>query len=177
MGHFLQGAAARLGLHEKVRFQCGSALDLPFNDETFDLVWMQNASMNIPDKERLYSEVRRVLRPKGRLTSQDVLAGPAAPLHFPVPWADDPSVSSMITTDEFQQLLRALGFKEVVWNDVTKLAIQVQRERLAAASTAGPAPLGLGVLVNLDLGKKVSNMLLNYEEGRAVVVTSVFERG
>ena len=42
---------ARLGLDDKVRFRCGNALDLPFDDATFDLVWMQNSSMNIPEKK------------------------------------------------------------------------------------------------------------------------------
>ena len=34
---------ARVGLDEKVRFHCGSALDMPFEDGSFDLVWMQNS--------------------------------------------------------------------------------------------------------------------------------------
>jgi len=167
---------ARVGLDDKVRFQCGSALDLPFDDESFDLVWMQNSSMNIPDKEKLYSEVRRVLRPKGRLATQDVLSGPVTPLHYPVPWADDPSLSSMITAHEFQHLLSRLGFKELVWKDVTELGVKVQRERLATASTEEPAPLGQAIIVRTDLGTNMSNMLRNAEEGRTVIVTSVFQR-
>ena len=132
--------------------------------------------MNIPDKERLYSEVRRVLRLNGRLASQDVLCGPVAPLHYPVMWADDPSVSFMILADEFQQLLGKMGFRPVAWNDVTELAVKVQRERLAAAVAAGPAPLGQGVMVSSGLSTKSANALRNNEEGRTVVITSVFER-
>lgn len=168
---------ARLGLTDKVRFQCGNALDLPFDDEAFDLVWMQNSSMNIPDKDRLYSEVRRVLRPKGRLATQDVLSGLIAPLHYPVMWADNPSVNSMITAIELQHLLTSLGFKEVAWHDVTELTIKVQRDRMAAMEAEQPAPLGLGVIVSADLSTKGTNALRNNEEGRTVVVTSVFERG
>jgi len=167
---------ARLGLEDKVRFQCGSALDLPFEDESFDLVWMQNASMNIPDKEKLYSEVHRVLRPNGRLATQDVLSGPLAPLHYPVPWAEEPSLSSMITPQELQEILNGLGFKQVVWNDVTALGLKVQRERLAAAAAAEPAPLSQGVITNTDMSKNMANMLRNSEEGRAVVITSVYDR-
>ncbi len=167
---------ARLGLDDKVRFQCGSALDLPFDDESFDLVWMQNSSMNIPDKERLYSEVRRVLRPEGRLATQDVLSGPVTPLHYPVPWAEYPSLSSMITPQRFKGILSGLGFTEVVWKDVTELGVKVQRERLAAASIEAPAPLGMGLITRTDMSKNLSNMLRNSEEGRTVIVTSVFQR-
>ena len=167
---------ARLGLEDKVRFQCGSALELPFDDSSFDLVWMQNSSMNIPDKPKLYSEVRRVLRPNGRLASQDVLIGTVTPLHFPVPWADDPSINSMTTESELRQLLGTSGFTEVVWNDVTELGVRVQRERLAAATTAGPAPLSIGILMKTDVAEKFANVLRNAEEGRVIVVTSVFQR-
>ena len=167
---------ARVGLDDKVRFRCCSALDLPFDDESFDLVWMQNSSMNIPDKERLYSEVRRVLRPNGRLATQDVLSGPVTPLHYPMPWAEDPSLSYMISAQDFQNLLGSLGFKEVAWNDVTALGVKVQRERLATASTEAPVPLGQGVIVSTDMRKNMSNSLRNAEEGRTVVITSVFQR-
>ncbi len=167
---------ARVGLDDKVRFHCGSALEMPFDDESFDLVWMQNASMNIPDKEKLYSEVRRVLRPNGRLATQDVLSGTVTPLHYPVPWAEEPSLSSMVTPQQLQEILSGLGFKQVVWNDVTELGLKVQRERLAAASTAEPTPLSQGLIHKTDMGKTMANMVRNSEEGRTIVITSVFQR-
>ncbi len=167
---------ARVGLDDKVRFHCGSALEMPFDDESFDLVWMQNASMNIPDKEKLYSEVRRVLRPNGRLATQDVLSGTVTPLHYPVPWADEALLSSVITPQQLQEILSGLGFKQVVWNDVTALGLKVQRERLAAASTAEPTPLSQGAIVKTDMSKTLANMVRNSEEGRTVVITSVFQR-
>ena len=165
----------RLGLGAKVRFQCGSALELPFGDEAFDVVWMQNSSMNIPDKEKLYSQVRRVLRPNGRLATQDVFSG-VEPLHYPVPWATDSSLSSMIAAKEFQTLLRRLGFRELAWKDVTDLGTKIQRERLAAASTESPMPLGLGLVMSQDLRETMANNIRNSAEGRTLTVTSVFER-
>ncbi len=165
---------ARVGLDEKVRFHCGSALDMPFEDGSFDLVWMQNSSMNIPDKEELYSEVRRVLRPGGKLATQDVLSGPVTPLHYPVPWAGDESLSFMISAPDFQELLGSLGFKELAWNDVTALGVKVRAEQQAAASANSPDPLGQGFLMAKDQPTKAANMQLNHAEGRAVVVTSVF---
>ena len=50
-------------LTEKVSYRQGNALDLPFGDMSFDVAWSQNASMNIADRERLYSEMYRVLKP------------------------------------------------------------------------------------------------------------------
>ena len=79
-------------LTDRVSFVCGNALAMPFPDGSFDVVWTQHASMNIPDKPRLYSEVARVVRRGGRFALFDVLAGPHQPIHFPVPWASDQSL-------------------------------------------------------------------------------------
>ena len=35
---------------------------MPFDNNSFDVVWTQHASMNIADKSRLYSEMYRVLK-------------------------------------------------------------------------------------------------------------------
>lgn len=107
----------RLGLDDKVTIQQGSALDMPFDDESFDAVWMQHMAMNIADKDHLYSEVRRVLRPGGYLLLHEILAGSAAPPYFPVPWASEPSISHLIAPTELRQLLAASGFKELNWLD------------------------------------------------------------
>ena len=48
-----QALTERLGLQDAVQFFVGSGLDMPFGNECFDVVWTQNASMNIPDKARL----------------------------------------------------------------------------------------------------------------------------
>ena len=45
---------------------------------SFDVVWSQNAAMNIADRDRLYGEMHRVLKPGGQLALQEVAAGRAA---------------------------------------------------------------------------------------------------
>ena len=48
-----------------VEFQAADALDLPFDDNSFDLVACQFGAMFFPDKVRGHSEARRVLRDGG----------------------------------------------------------------------------------------------------------------
>lgn len=50
-----------------VDFIKGSALNLPFNDAEFDLVWCSNVASFIDDKDRAISEYLRVLKPNGLL--------------------------------------------------------------------------------------------------------------
>ena len=67
------------GLSEKVSFRLGNALDIPFHDETFDVVWGEDAWCYITDKDRLIAEVVRVLKPGGRLAFTDWLQARDAP--------------------------------------------------------------------------------------------------
>src|SRR5262249_10882422 len=77
--------AQRTRLADKVAYRQGNALAMPFADASFDLVWSQNAAMNIADRDRLYGEMYRVLVPAGRLAFQDVAAGPGGGPPFPPP--------------------------------------------------------------------------------------------
>jgi sarcosine/dimethylglycine N-methyltransferase len=89
--------ARRTGLHALVCYQTGDLLALLFADSRFDVVWTQHVVMNIPDRERVYGEFRRVLKPGGKLAFYDVLATDAKPeLHFPVPWSESGQVGAPI---------------------------------------------------------------------------------
>lgn len=56
--------AAALGL-SKVNFQQGDVGNLPFQDETFDLVLSLNGFHAFPDKKSAYNVIFRVLKPGG----------------------------------------------------------------------------------------------------------------
>src|SRR5215813_3523454 len=104
---------AQVGLTHKVKFEHGGALKMPFEDATFDVVWTQFAGMNIQDKGSLYAEIRRVLKPGGRLALHEVMAGARRDLHFPVLWANDPILSFLRPPEQIQELLADNGFHKV----------------------------------------------------------------
>jgi ubiquinone/menaquinone biosynthesis C-methylase UbiE len=164
------------GLGDRVSFRHGSAYEMPFDDAAFDVAWTQHSSMNMEDKERLYAEIRRVLRPGGTLVLHEVMAGPVQPIDFPAPWASDPSISFLRPPEEIRSLLRGLGFAERTWLDTTQQSLEWIRERVAAAAGPTPPPLGPHLLIGQTLGVAFRNMLRNLEEQRLVVVEAVFER-
>ncbi len=50
---------------DRVEFQPADAMDLPFDDNSFDLIVCQFGVMFFPDRPAAFSEARRVLRPGG----------------------------------------------------------------------------------------------------------------
>ncbi len=169
---------ARAHLSDRVRFQQGNALDLPFEDDNFDTVWTQHSSMNIADKERLYAQIHRVLRSGGRLALHEVTAGSSEPLHFPVPWARNLAMSFLQPQDTFRATVTQAGFRELEWNDISNWTIAWFQNRQRAAQNASAVTNGVGLqlLLGPDAGIMARNFARNVQEGRVRVVQAVFER-
>lgn len=55
------------------RLVLGDACDLPWQDESFDVVTVGWGLRNVPDLDKALSEARRVLRPGGRFVSLDMV--------------------------------------------------------------------------------------------------------
>ena len=60
-------------LQRLLRFEHGSATDLPFEDGEFTHVWSQATIYHVPDKEKALQESRRVLAQGGLLVLDDLL--------------------------------------------------------------------------------------------------------
>jgi MPBQ/MSBQ methyltransferase len=165
------------GVHDQVSFLHANALDMPFEDESFHLVWTQQAGMNIEDKDKLYKEAYRVLALGGRLVFQEILRGSVAPLHFPVPWAREASLNFLREPGEVRALLAEVGFREMVWHDVT--AQYLTEYRKAARRNANPAslpPLGLHLILGPEFGTMLQNLVRNFEENRVVLIQSILKK-
>ena len=165
------------GMQDHVSFAHGNALDMPFDDSSFDLVWTQQASMNIEDKSKLYAEANRVLAVGGRLVFQEVLRGPVTPLHFPVPWAREAGLSYLLPPETVHDLLAEAGFREMIWRDVTAQYLGEYRKLAQqTAEPAGPPPLGLHLILGPDAGRMRNNVVRNLEEQRIVLVQCVLKK-
>lgn len=164
----------RVGLADKVSFTHGSALDLPFDDSVFEVVWLQHVTMNIEDKKTLFAEIRRVLKPSGQLVFHEIMAGKGSDLHYPVFWASKASLSHLSVPDKIQELLSEAGFIQEVWKDVTDRSTDWFQTMINRNKTNGPPPLGLGTLVGADAPIKAGNVLKNLKENRLVVIQAIF---
>lgn len=153
----------RVGLGDAIEVRQADALELPFDDAGFDVVWTQHVAMNIADKPALYREFARVLAPAGRLAFLDFVAGPHQPIHFPVPWADQPGRSFLEPADTVHAAVDTAGFTVKQWEDLSAPALAWFSSM--AASPPAPSPLGLHLLVP-DFRTKVANLRRNLDEDR-----------
>lgn len=63
--------AARAGFADRTAFLRADAMNLPFEDASFDAVWAIESFAHFADRPRALHEARRVLRPGGRLVLAD----------------------------------------------------------------------------------------------------------
>jgi SAM-dependent methyltransferase len=161
----------RTGQGGQVSFETASALELPFESGRFDVVLLQHVAMNIADRPRLYREIRRVLKPGGRLATFDVVLTGGEP-HYPVPWARTPATSFLLTEAATRAAIEPAGFRTLAWHDDTEAA----KAWIAQLRASGPPPSpNLGVLMGPDFAELAANLGRNLMEGRIGILTAVFE--
>lgn len=163
----------RCGLSSRVDFLHGDAVELPFDDGFFSVIWSQHSSMNVEDKMKLYAGIHRVLKSRGRYVMHEVFAGARQPVKYPTPWASREELSFLIQPESARELLTAAGLHERKWQDTTVLAADWLAKRLAAQTAPGPQ-LGLHLLMGDLFQEAFPNLLGNLRENRLAVIESVW---
>ncbi len=132
-------------LQSAVEFRQANALELPFDDRTFDLVWTEHVQINIADKHAFYAEIARVLKPGGRLVFHDIFQRSGGELHYPVPWAEERSISALVPVTHLRDIIEGAGLRVVDWLDKSVHSVEWFQDTLAKMHP-GPTSLGLHLL-------------------------------
>jgi ubiquinone/menaquinone biosynthesis C-methylase UbiE len=162
-----------VGLGDRVAFQQGDATDLPFADHYFDAAVSIHAAMNIPNKDRMYAEARRVVKPTGIFAVYDVLQGEGGDVLYPVPWARDPSISYLATPDEMESLLAGAGFEILEIRDSSDESQKWFADLAARLATSGPPPVTFRVFLGDDFPTMARNQVRNLTERRIRTVSYI----
>jgi SAM-dependent methyltransferase len=157
-----------VGLDDRISVRRADVTKLPFADGTFDVAISQHVQMNVADKTRLYSEARRVLADRGRLAVWDITIGDHGELDYPLPWADQPARSHLVTPDELRAVVESAGFAVEHWNDLTDQATALMQAMLAQPAN----PLGLHAFVT-DFQRKAENLTRALADGRLRAIQAV----
>ncbi len=169
--------SAWTSLDDLVHFEVASALDMPFDDGSFDGATQLHVGMNIEDKASLFREVHRVLQPGARFALYDIMKMSDGEITFPVPWASDTSSSFVADLPTYRRDLEVAGFDVMAARNRGAFAAEfftAMRERTASAS--GPPPLGLHVIMGPDASTKVANMIAAITSGTLAPVELICQR-
>ena len=158
-----------IGLSDRVELSHGSALELPYEDESFDIVWTEHVQMHIADKNRFYAEIARVLKPGGRLLFHDIFRGPGGPPLYPTPWAEDESISTLATETEVRSIIEQIGLKLDQWLEKVEESIEFCKMKVAQIASDGPPAMGTHLLMGDNAKDKLQNYLRNLSEDRVSV--------
>ncbi len=162
-------------LDDKASFEAASALSLPFGDGVFDAAITIHVAMNILDRETLYKEIARVMKPGAILCIYDVMKKGEEPISFPMPWAQTAKSSHLVTPEEMVPLLESAGFEIDEVEDRTEQAIEFFNQSQAAAAQ-GPQALGVHIIMGPTAREKLQNVRQNVEAGRIAPVLMVVRR-
>ena len=165
-----------VGLNHKTKFLQADALDLPFESESFDVVWTQHVQMNISDKAKFYSEIERVLTNNGTFIYYDIFRKDKKDVDYPVPWANDASVSFLETISNMDKILTDLGFLKIQSTDQTYKASQFLIGLFEKLKLNGPPNLGLNVLMGNSTKVKLENILKGLGEEKIVLQSGIYKK-
>lgn len=164
-----QELTERVGLSDRVQLYQASALDIPFEENRFDVVWTEHVQMNIADKQRFYAEITRVLKPSGHLLFHDVFRGPRDSPIYPVPWAETEPLSFLATEADARATMEEVGLEIDQWIGKVSESQTFFQTVLVKIMAGGPPPLGIHLLMGDNALDKLHNYVRNITGQRVTV--------
>ncbi|MBD3278984.1 MAG: methyltransferase domain-containing protein [Candidatus Aegiribacteria sp.] len=122
--HMVEEAKRRTdedGQSNSIEYRVGNAESIPWPDESFHVVWGEDAWCYVEDKNKLIEEARRVLKPGGTIAFSDWIEGPSGMdedtalricnfMKFP----------AVFTRRKYEEVLQANGFSLITSQDLTE---------------------------------------------------------
>lgn len=163
-----------IGLDARVHFQVGNALEMPFDDGTFDGAYSMFVSMNIADKSQLYREIHRVLKSGGWLVLSEIARGVDGDVLYPTPWAATAAQSFLSTAEDTRKGLRSAGFEVELVKDDLQRSLDFGARSRAMVERGEKPPYRANALIHGDAGgATLANVARGYKEGSLMPIEVV----
>ena len=165
-----------MGISDRTQFFRADALDLPFEDNSFDIVWTQHTQMNIMDKEKFYSEINRVLIKEGAFVFFDVFARNLEKMNYPLPWAENQHFNFLISFSRMENLLREMGFEKLKSSNQTGSTRLALQNVLSKSKRNKLTKNALQIRFGNTFKKKIKNLLKVIESGAVELQSGIYRK-
>jgi sarcosine/dimethylglycine N-methyltransferase len=105
------------GMDHLVEVVDGSYEDIPYPEESFDVVWSQDAILHSGERERVLEETARVLKPGGDFVFTDPMQSDDCPESVLEPILDRIHLDSLGSPDFYRRTAERVGLREVGFED------------------------------------------------------------
>ena len=147
---------AEKGKYKNVEFRLGEIENIPVGDNQVDAV-ISNCVINLsPDKEQVFREAFRVLKPEGRLMVSDMV------LLKEIPIAARESVSLYVSCiagallkDEYLRAIKSAGFRNIKITDESAYPLEL------SADIASARDFGEKARISLDEMKEIASSVVS----------------
>lgn len=140
----------------------GSFEAVPAPDESFDVVWSQDAILHSSHRAKVFAEVNRVLAPNGQFIFTDPMASPDVPKKDLQPILDRIHLDSLGSVEYYRDLAEDLGWEELGWEDLSSylpihyFRLHKELERRAAEASR---------LISQDYIERMKKGLMHWVDG------------
>lgn len=114
--------AQAAGLDHRTEFRVADALNMPFADASFDLVWSLESGEHMPDKQQFLQECYRVLKPGGTFIMATWCHRPIDPPNPPLSLDEQRHLDKIyqvyclphvISLPDYEAIARSIGFQSI----------------------------------------------------------------
>lgn len=110
-------------LGAKANLKVADSEDLPFEDESFDIITCVDSFHHYPHPEKVLEEIMRVLKSEGRIIIADVWAPtPLRQLGNLIIKLRKAGAVRFYSKPEISELLKSTGFKNIEWKHIDRMA-------------------------------------------------------
>lgn len=113
----------------KVRFEIGDVTKHDYPAGFFDVIYSRDSLLHVKNKRTLFERLKMWLKPGGKIFFTDYICGPK-------PWSDEFIVYveqrgyDLLTKDEYESMLKCIGFTNVRALDKTDMFIEYLNKEL-----------------------------------------------